>query len=60
MPALSNEPYKAIVIEMLSNDNDMVRLEVSPSIYNVTNGTYGCKAIAYSPANIEYRRNNIN
>lgn len=59
MPALSNEPYKAIIIEMLSDDDDMVRLEVSPSIYNVTNGTYGCKAIAYSPTNIEYRRNNI-
>jgi hypothetical protein len=57
-PALSNESYKAIVLEMTSDDGDLIRFEVSPCIYNAFDGTYSCKAIAYSPVNVTYRRNN--
>lgn len=56
--SLTTEPYKALVLEMTSEDGDLIRFEASPSIYDFDSDSYVCKAIAYSPANVEYRMMN--
>jgi hypothetical protein len=52
VPSIQSNPYKALIIEMADNESDILRIEISPGTKN------GCRAIAYSKNDLQYRKEN--